>query len=402
MPGNPRLTNFDGWRSYFVPLMRLKLVAILALLAGCAPLRGHESLLVLADMAAGAAPSRLKEVTPAPQRVQVNYEVGSRKYTGDLYLPGQATPAAGIVLVPGAVPQGKDEPRLVALAETLARARFAVLTPELSGFRRLEIGSADIREIADAIAYLSRRTDLVPEGHTGIGAFSYAVGPSLLAALEEGVREHVRFIVGVGGYYDLGRAVRFFTTGYYEYEGQWHHLVPDDYGKLVFAYSAMPHLKEPRDRELLKAMIERRQSDRTADLSDLAAQLGRQGKVVHDLLTNLDPLRYPALAAELPAGLREDIAALSPRNRDLAGLKAQLILLHGRDDRLIPYPESIALAEAAPPDQAQLYLINSLLGHVDFSLGHVLSWQFLSEELPDLWRMWHAVYLLLGMREHDN
>ena len=194
----------------------LSVALALLLLAGCAPLRHYESLLVLADAGAGHGPSRWKEVTQAPRRQSVAFNVNGRVNTGDLYLPMGAEPAAGIVLVPGAVPQGKDDPRLVAFAITLARARFAVLAPELSGVRELRVRPSDAREVADAFAWLASRPDLAPGGRAGIVAFSYAVGPAVLAALEPDIRERVRFIVAVGGYYNLFRTVRFFTTGYFE------------------------------------------------------------------------------------------------------------------------------------------------------------------------------------------
>src|SRR5438105_13860207 len=65
----------------------------------------------------------------APQRITVNYTVRGRAYRGDVYLPAQ--PRAGILFVPGAVEKGKDDPRVAAFANALARADFAVLVPDL-------------------------------------------------------------------------------------------------------------------------------------------------------------------------------------------------------------------------------------------------------------------------------
>ncbi|MDP1636178.1 MAG: hypothetical protein Q8L69_16040, partial [Gallionellaceae bacterium] len=78
-------------------------------LAGCSPQHGYEALLVLADIGAAHVPSRLKDITPPPVRRPVSYVVGGRSRSGDLYLPGEGKPLAGIVLVPGAVPHGKDD-----------------------------------------------------------------------------------------------------------------------------------------------------------------------------------------------------------------------------------------------------------------------------------------------------
>lgn len=98
--------------------------------AGWSP-RPVEAALVLADLRTGAEPSLFKRLTPRPERQKLSVSVGERRLTGDLYLPGDKA-GAGLVLVPGAARDGKDDPRLVALAQTLARARFVVLVPDMT------------------------------------------------------------------------------------------------------------------------------------------------------------------------------------------------------------------------------------------------------------------------------
>ena len=394
-------------------------VALLVLLAGCVPERYYEAALVLQDFAAAQGPSRLKQTTAAPLRRSISYTVSGRLHHADLYLPGtldgcvppaasespdasargKHCPRAAIVVVPGAVPQGKDDPRLTAFAATLARAGFAVLAPDLAGFRELRIRPANAREIADAFAYLVSRPELAPGGRAGLFAFSYAVGPALLAALEPDIREQVRFIVGVGGYYDLPRAMRFFTTGWFEHAGKWHHITPDDTGKMVLLYSSLGYLADQRDGAVFDRMVTRRTRDPHADLTPLAAQLSAAGRTVYALAANSDPARFPELLARLPQAMRADIARLDLSRHDLKRLKAQLILVHGKNDNLIPYPESLALAAAVPKGQATVFLIHRVLGHVDLSIPHLLSWRFWTEDLPDLWRLWRVIDLLLAQRQ---
>lgn len=228
----------------------------LLLLADCSLSRHYDAALVLQDFAAVKSASRLKQTSAAPLRQLVSYTVAGRTHRADLYLPGKledcahpssATthpqdderskhcPRAAIVAIPGAVPQSKDDPRFVAFATTLARAGFAVLAPDLDGFRQLRIRPSNIREIADAFAYLASRPELAPDGRAGMFAFSYSVGPAVLAALEDDVREKVRFVVGLGGYHDLPHAMRFFTTGWFEHADKWHYITPDDTGRMVLA-----------------------------------------------------------------------------------------------------------------------------------------------------------------------
>jgi hypothetical protein len=387
-------------------------ITLLVTLAGCAPARHYEAVRVLQDFASGAADSRLKRTTPAPLRQPLAYTVAGRAHHADLYLPaaldgciapGQVSaphcPRAALVAVPGAVPQGKDDPRMVAFATTLARAGFAVMVPELAGYRQLRIRPSDALEIADAFAWISRRPQLAPDGRAGMFAFSYSVGPALLAALQDDIRERVRFVVGLGGYHDLPRAMLFFTTGWFEHEGAWQHITPDDTGRMVLAYSSLDYLAPAPDRDVFDRMVAQRLRDPRADLAPLAAGLSAGAQAVYALAVNNDPARFDELFARLPPAMREDIERLDLARHDLGPLQARLILVHGINDNLIPWPESRALAAAAPAGQARVFLIRSVLGHVDLGVSDLLSWRFWREDLPDLWRLWRVIDLLLAERE---
>ncbi|WP_240761451.1 alpha/beta hydrolase [Nitrosococcus wardiae] len=369
---------------------------MILLLNGCAPQRSYEAALILADTAAREAPSRWKSTTPTPSQAVVTYTVAGRTHRGTLYLPTAAPPQAGIVLVPGIVPLGKDDPRLVAFANTLARARFAVLTPALKEFKHLQVRPRHPRVIADALAYLAKRPDLVPPDHLGIGAFSFSVGLAVIASLEEDIRTKVQFIFGVGGYYDLETAIRFFTTGYLLEDE--HYLEPSQYGKLVFAATSLKYLTNPTDHAVLREMIHIKIRNPDADITFLASRLGPQGKAVYSLLNNTDPAQVSTLIQALPQGLQRLIENLSLSNQNLTLLQAQIILVHGKDDPLIPYTESITLANALSPKQTQLYIIEQALSHVDFKFRSFFTPAFWSRELPDLWRMYRAIYLLLEKR----
>lgn len=374
-------------------------VAAVVAAAGFAAARHIEAALVLADIAAGEGPSLLKATTAPPARTPVRYTVSGREHTGDLYLPGDGPPRAGIVLVPGAAPAGKDDPRLVALAYSLARARFAVLTPELPGFRQLRIQPGDVRGVADAFAWLAAHPDWAPAGRAGLAAVSYAVGPAVLAALAPDVRARVGFLLGIGGYYDLPRTIRYVTTGAYQSpDGVWRHLAPSDYGKLVLIRAAQPYLPTA-DAGTLERMVARRLDDRAADLSDLAGHLADRARAVYELAEHASPERFPELYAGLPAAMHADLDALSLHNKDLSRLRARLILVHGRNDDLIPWPESVALAAAVGRNRAHLYLLHTVISHVDVRLPDILTWRFLSQALPDAVHLWRAVDVLLAERE---
>jgi pimeloyl-ACP methyl ester carboxylesterase len=371
-------------------MRRLVMVAVATAavggLPGCSPGRVAESMRVLADISAGEGPSALKETTSAPGRRPVAFEVDGRRHRADLYLPADGA-LAGMVLVPGIAPAGRDDPRLVAFANTLARTRFEVLVPDLPRLRALRVGGDDARVLADAAIHLDRRSAGRPLAMTAI---SFAAGPAAAALFEPDIKGRVAMLITVGGYYDLEAVITFFTTGNYRAGAgaPWRYRRPNAYGKWVFVLSNAPRLDDPADALALEAMARRKIEDPDADVSDLSEGLGPEGRTVDALLANRDPDRVPALIAALPPAIVAEIHALDLSRRDLRAVDARFVLVHARDDPIIPETESIAFAAAAAPGKAEFFVLDGL-HHVDAGgLG-----------LADKLRLLDAVYMVLAFRD---
>ena len=380
------------------------LLAAAALLSGCAVGRGIEALHLLTDIAAGP----VQPDTPLDGVVR-RAITDAATLRGDLYLPtrGQAAAAepmpaaAALVLVPGLATTGKDDARLVGLAVALARARIAVLVPDIASLRELRAGPENIGEIAAALRFLGGRgrgtwtTPMTPQAiedakarPIGVAAISYAVGPALLATLEPDLAGRVGFLVGVGGYHDITASLTYITSGWYrDADGAWRQGTPNAYGKWAFVMANAARVEDPADRTSLDAMARRRLADLDAPIDDLVAGLGPEGRAVHALVTNQDRARVADLIAALPAPIRDDMAALDLAARDLSTAPPAL-LLHGRDDDIIPAGESVALADALGETRARLILLDSL-AHADLGL----------DSLGDAYRMWRAAYWLLAARD---
>lgn len=295
-----------------------------------------------------------------------------------------------MVLVPGAAQLGKDDRRLVAFAETMARARFEVLVPDLPRMRTLQIASVDAVSLADAAAFLAERD---PHRPLGMTALSFATGLAVLALLEDGTDARIDFLIAIGGYYDLVAAITFFTTGHYRAQAAepWRFRPPNAYGKWVFVLSNAERLADPGDRRALQSMALAKLEALDADVSAEVADLGPEGGAVHALVTNTDPWRVPPLLAALPAGVREEIDALDLKRRDLTSLDTRFLLIHGADDPIIPETESVALAAAVGPERAKLYLIDGLR-HVDLE----------PPSLGDFLKLLAAVYEVLELRDREE
>lgn len=340
------------------PVMKALLPLVLfLLLQACVSAQSWEATHLLQDIEAGFGPSTLKNTTPTPTRSSESYTIEGRANLADVYHPNRP-PGGALLLVPGFTPDGKDDPRVVALATTLARARFLVMVPEVPGSRERRVRLEDKRTITDALRHLRASRPEVAARTTGAVAISYAVGLAVLAALEldEAMRPH--FLVGLGGYHDTRAVVTYATTGRYRLpgSGRWHEGYPLAAAKWIFLATNAAVLEDDADRRRLQDLGEDCFEGCAPDVAALEQTLGPQGRALLALITNRDPARVPALISALPAAVRAQMAELSLAGRDLRALKGRLILIHGRADPLIPYSESMALARAVP--SSELFLVD--------------------------------------------
>ena len=356
-------------------------ILICLFLAACSPWRLIESAALITDLVVPSSGD------PGVDRNEVSYTVDDQNWIGDLYRPPRAK--AGLVIVPGATPQGRDDPRLVAFATALAQNGFAILVPEIQGLRALRVAPEDVEPIVAAIRQLSdNRPEPTPVGIVGI---SYAAGPALLAALSPETRGRVAFSAALGGYFDLEAVITFFITGAFRdvAHAEWQQGTAHPRAVWEFVLANADRIDDPRDATTLAAMAMRRRADPAAPIDDLVAALGPSGQPVHALLANRDPDRVPGHIAQLPPRLRGAIYALDLKRRaDLAAFPAPILIVHGQDDPVIPVSESNALAKAIGPERACL-VRPAQLAHVDLGLASIV----------DIVGLWRGAYWLLAARD---
>jgi hypothetical protein len=184
--------------------------------------------------------------------------------------------------------------------------------------------------------------------------------------------------------------------------GERRYQKPSAYASVVFAKTVLAHFSDANDRATIDSMINLKLESFDADISGLAGGLGPEGQSLYRLLTNTDPDAVMQLISALPGETIALIDALTLVDKDLGKLRARLILVHGKGDRLVPYSESIALGAAVAPSQARVFIMDRLLEHVELKPADVLTTRFWTEELPDAKRLLDAMTALLDERESDR
>jgi dienelactone hydrolase len=323
--------------------------------------------LVLMESVTPETDGPIASLRPAPVVEEVSFEVDGKTVVADLYRPARDGKRPGIVLSHGVAARGRNDPRLMNFADALARAGFVALVPEFTNMKEFRVRPTDIDELIASFEYLWLSPHVRTE-RIGLFGFSYAGGLAALSAADPRISDRVRFCFLLGAHCDLTSVVRYATTGMFRVEDEWVYLEPRATGKWAFLLNSIDLIEDEGDRELLSTIAERKFDDEDADVSDLALGLGDEGRGAYELMVNTDPERTSGLVAEMSERVREYFAELSP-NGQLRDVRAHMILVHGRDDHLIPYTETLALAEQLPPEASvNLQVIESFV-HVDLTLG---------------------------------
>jgi dienelactone hydrolase len=345
------------------------------------------------------APGRgaLSWVTSAPSVRQVEIPRRGDKIAADLYHPQGQKQHAAILLTHGIIEAGKDDPRLIRFAHSLARAGFVVLVPELRGMKSFRILFSDVDDIVASVHYLASLKGLVDERKMGLMGFSYAAGPTLMGAADSSIRDQVKFLVSFGGYYDPVNVIRFITTGYYEYGDEKGFLQPEPYGKWVFFMNNVDYVESERDRKVLREIFEKEAKQATTDIAPLLTGLSPKGRSLYELLVNEDPHRVEDLVKRIDPRVQSYLQKLSMAPL-IPSIRAYLIIGHGSTDPLIPYTESLRLADAVQDKSRVHVAILRLFAHVDPARKGFSTKEFLTVYLPSMLQFYSLVYDLLSQQ----
>lgn len=283
------------------------------------------------------------------------------------------------------------------------------MVPEIPEWRDLYLAPDEARDTLRASVLLLDEREETASGRIGALGFSFGVPQVLIAAADPELRGHLRAVAGFGGYADLDRTFRFLFCGEHEWEGRTYRDRPDPYGRWVVAgnfLARVPGFEDATDvAEALLALA------RVAGDLQIPSWSGRFDPVKDDLVRKIHPSRrelFTALAppgSELPpADLSEHLApALARTTREaspyseagpfLEQVSVPARLIHGREDRLMPFTESLRLRESFPPTADVRLHVTGLFAHSQRNRARQALAE-LREQLQFFWTMTDLLALL--------
>ena len=289
--------------------------------------------------------------TPIRQEIVFTSSVGISE--GDIYLPSGDGVHPGVVFFMGIVPPERDEERIVALAEGLARTGMVVLIPWLDTQTHNRLMADDIEILVDGFEYLQNheRTDRT---RVGMGGICTGASMAVVAAQSSRINEEVDFINSFAGYYDAFDLVKATASATKFQSGTSVDWAPDKLTKNMVT----THLIEGAeldDREILMEILNSGIWNQTQFES-----LSESGRSVLTLITGPNLSEAQKAINGLNNKTVTFLEAISP-STNISMLKADVLLMHDLHDRLVPAEESRRFAEGVRKHGVEVY-------HTEFSL----------------------------------
>lgn len=312
----------------------------------------------------------------AVERIDASYQRAGCELPAVIYRPARQRAGRAWIVLHGLTYHGSRHPGLMRFARSLAASNHLVFIPEILEWTQLHVApELAAPTIQSAVEVLRARHDVDPD-RIGVFGFSFGATQALVAATDTALARHLKAIVSWGGYADIARVVHFAMTGEHEIDGVREHIDPDPYGRWIFAANYLTRVPgyENRTRPAKALMQLAREAGRSGRFAgdpvhntikaELASKLDREDRRIYELFAPLGT-HDVAAARELGDALAAavvKIELMDPRPL-LDRLQVPAIITHGRDDRLIPYTESIRLQRLLPPDRLADFTITSLFSH---------------------------------------
>ena len=299
------------------------------------------------------------------QEAEVDIPRGDRSVPATLLHPeGARRPLSAWVVLHGVTRPGRYHPMLVRFIRALAGGGVAALVPEIPEWRELNLAPDEAAAtIRASVLHLSERKGILPD-RIGIIGFSMGVPQALHAAADPALEGRLRGVAGFGGYGNLDRTLHFLFQGEHEWEGETFVTEPDPYGRWIIGGNYLTRAKGFEDAgDVAQALLHL--ARKAGDLQ-IGAWTSSYDSMKEELQKEIHPSRrhlfrtFAPPSGQLPSREFSDplVRALAEAAREanpyaepasfLDRIPLPVRLVHGREDRLIPFSETLRLAEAFP------------------------------------------------------
>ena len=256
-----------------------------------------------------------------------------------------------IILYPGASPDAEKHPQMEMLGIILAQNGYTVFIPRIPPLKRLDISSVNVEWFICFYKWLIDKHQLEPQNIAIVG-MSYGGGIMLKASLQ--LKEYLSprtLLITHGTYADAESTLRFLLSGEISYLGNKYKITPHGWGLIVIFQNYLKNIELDWDstgiQEVLGLEIQGKFDDRDKVISKLPSF---QQSIVNSVLSGKGTAEVLDLCQAMMQNEKTTLHDLSPKYWCHA-IEQKVFIFHGANDSMIPFTESIQLAESIPSSE---------------------------------------------------
>ncbi len=282
-----------------------------------------------------------------------------------VYTPLKAVHPATILIVHGFAPEGNKHPVMNALAARLAEVGFRVVLPTIAAETIFQMKVSDLDIIDDVIFWSADKF----QRRVSVAGVSFGGGLAIAATMRPDVVSHVAAVLSISGYNNLDTIGhlyihdRVLDPNGVPYAG---HGPPA--GPLLFISQYLEEMVSHRDALALQLPIDTFKHHAADHVTDAVTQsLAKLSKEQLGMFHELQSVDSPAVRQRYLNILdrhRQEIEELSPSTH-LPTSKANLFVLHGKNDPAIPAAEVEWMRHESSSNPNAHFLVSPWLTHAD-------------------------------------
>ena len=265
-----------------------------------------------------------------------------------------------IIIFLGASPDGENHKSVIFLAKIITQFGYNVFVPRIPPLMKLDISNKNVNWIVYLYDLISRRNDVDSQSISTLG-LSYGGGMLLKACLDQKIKEKPPksvFLYGAGC--NATTILNFITNGKYEYNNQINQIKPHDWGLTVFFHYFMDYINFGFNKDNIKEVIQLRIDNHKLRAEQKLRELNNiEYNIANAIISGTINKEVQDIVNDTIKNQQDSIEDLSCRSI-CQYVKNKVFILHGANDNMIPFTESIQLNTLIPKSEL---LISFLFEH---------------------------------------
>ena len=269
-----------------------------------------------------------------------------------------------IILFPGASPHAECHPQMQMLGIALANVGYKVFIPRIPPLKNLDISSSNIKWFIQFYNWVIDRYEYDKADVSLIG-ISYGGGLMLKACSDmKKMIDSSQILMTYGTFFDAKSTLEFLISGKIIKNGLVYTIKPHEWGLIVIFKNYLKNLDLDWDISGVQAVLELQIDEKFKERDNLISKLPIFQKNIITSIINSDPTEEVInLSNQIMQNETKALKELSPKYW-CNEIQNKVFVFHGANDSMVPFTESIQLAEKLPNSEL---LISYIYEHKEIS-----------------------------------